>query len=64
MSEVLLFITHGLFRLKISELSFLDNLHLVEYNLLAEIALTAFIVEFVYNFILEGLEGWRCVERE
>ena len=57
MSEVLLFITHGLFRLKISEMSFFDNLHLVEYNFLAEIALTSFIVEFVYNFILEGLEG-------
>jgi hypothetical protein len=57
MSEVLLFIADGLFRLKISEMSFLDNLHLVEYNLLAEVALTPFIVKFVYNFILEGLEG-------
>lgn len=57
MSEVLLLFAHGLFRLEIFEISFLDNLHLVEYNLLAEVALTAFIVEFVHNFILQGLEG-------
>lgn len=55
MSEVLLFVAHGLFRLEVCEMSFLDNLHLVEYNLLAEVALTAFIVKFVYNLILEGV---------
>jgi hypothetical protein len=56
-SEVLLLVAHGLFRLEVCEMSFLDNLHLVEYNLLAEIALTAFIVKFVYNLILEGVQG-------